>query len=317
MTLSNKVALKVANSISGEVFSTVEFLYDGASSRAWKVTSPKKCFIVRIMLPGVNRPTTYQSELELFKYLERMDVPVPTAIASYKERSIEGVDAPWAVTELVEGDAIGSGSITSEIAAELGEALAKVHLLPVTNFGRLEERRTEFRGKQLSPVEGILARYCYGALWPFDSSALTDNAAYYRISTFRNRIVKHEKSIKLVATDRDVALIHSDLHGKHIFVKNNSLSGIIDFGAAFIGVPDWEFGRLGFELGWQPVKAILDAYLAHTHRNVRLERVYLMALVFTLYKIDRYVREGSPETKVAKGTAILEHTLDQLELKEW
>ena len=37
-------------------------------------------------------------------------VPVPTAIASYKDKSVTGVDIPWAVTELVEGNAIGSGS---------------------------------------------------------------------------------------------------------------------------------------------------------------------------------------------------------------
>ncbi len=64
-------------------------------------------------------------------------------------------------------------------------------------------------------------------------------AAYNEFSLFEERIRTHEKSIKQIAEDRDVVLVHSDLHGKHIFVKDNRLSGLIDFGAAFIGVPDW------------------------------------------------------------------------------
>ena len=313
MSLSNEVALKIANSATGEVCSSVEFLYDGASSRAWKVTSAQRCFVVRMMLPSVDRPTTYQSELALFRLLERMDVPVPTTIACYKDMTIPGVDNPWAITELVEGNAIGSGPLTSEVASQLGEALAKVHSLPVSGFGRLAEQQTGINGQQNSPGDGILARYCYGAIWPFDDSSLTDNAAKHHLATLDSRIRQHEKSIRQIVEDRDVALVHSDIHGKHIFVKNNRLSGIIDFGAAFIGVPDWEFGRLGFELGWNPVKAILDAYLAHTHRAVRLERIYLLALVFTLYKIDRYVREGSGDHKLSRGLLVLQKTLNQLE----
>ena len=70
---------------------------------------------------------------------------------------------------------------------------------------------------------------------------------------------------------------------------------------------------MGFEFGWQPVGEILDAYDAHTQATIQLTKVYLVALVFTLYKIDRYAHEGSPEHKLSKGLRFLEETLDMLE----
>ena len=121
------------------------------------------------------------------------------------------------------------------------------------------------------------------------------------------------KRLRSIADDENVALVHSDLHGQHIFVENNRLSGLIDFGAAFIGVVEWEFGRLGFEFGWPDVKPVLEAYISHTDRNVLSDRIFLTGLVFTLYKIHRYVREGSPDYKISKSLKFLKQTLDLLE----
>ena len=58
-------------------------------------------------------------------------------------------------------------------------------------------------------------------------------------------------------------LVHADLHADHIFVRDGHLAGIIDWGDALCGDPDYDLPALFFGTfgGSKPLlRAFLDAY---------------------------------------------------------
>jgi len=313
MSPSNKLALKIANRVSGLKATQAEFLCDGATSRAWRVKHGNVNIIIRMVRPGTGRPVTYLSEFEIYRQLKSKRSPIPEPIATYKDVQIDGVITPWAVTKSIQGRALKSDRLTPKVAHDLGRALATIHSLPIKKYGRLEERKNGIYGQQYTPRQGILARWCWGHLWPFDETLLKRNAAYNLLACLESRILQYGDIINSIGDDENVVLVHSDLHGEHIFVQNDRLSGIIDFGAAFIGVAEWEFAKLGFHFGWGNVKHIFEAYNSKTHSGILPHRNYLIGLAFGLYKIHRYANEDAPKYKIEKGVNFIICTLDLLD----
>lgn len=314
MDLSIQAVRVIFQTVTGSDAEFIEPLNQGMTSRAWRVSHNEVDYVVRMALPNSGRSISYRSECEIYKQLKPL--PVPEPLATYKDQVIDKISIPWAITRMVKGKAIKSGALAVQCAHDLGRALTTIHALPVRAYGRLEEGGDGICGRQKTALLGIIERWCFSVLWPFDGSSLATNTGYHQFSVLAERIGRYKNAIELIGQDKEVVLVHSDLHGEHIFVKDQRLTGLIDFGAAFIGVAEWEFGRLGFQLGWPDTLLVLETYGGGMQDRHFVVRAYLLGLVISLYKINRYIAEAAPVAKLNKALGFLDITLGLLESEE-
>lgn len=289
-------------------------LGQGATSAAWHVTTLKDAFIIRLMPAGTKRPVTYQSEFTILRMLRREGCPVPEPVMSSVEQAIplNDISEPWAITRVVPGVAMRDNPLAPELAHELGRFLAIVHSLPVTGFGRLIEKPAGLTGQQPDPLTGVRARWCWADLWPFDGSKFEQHPFSLISPHIQSKMQMVKEAIIDSIVDKPVALTHSDLHGEHIFETEGSLSGIIDFGAAFLGAPAWDFAVIAFYHGWPAVQATLSGYESPLNKEQLLLQVQLLALVVGLYKLSKAVKIRAPKTKVARIVQFLSGVLEEV-----
>lgn len=286
----------------------------GATSAAWRLATLHDAFIVRFMPAGTQRPVTYQSEFTILRMLRQAGCPVPEPIMSSVELAVplSELPEPWAVTRTLPGEAIHTHPLTLDVAQDLGLVLARLHEFPVQGYGRLVERPHVLIGQQQNPVAGVCARWCWADLWPFDESALQHHPFTQVTPHLQKDMEAVETPIWASVEETPVVLTHSDLHGKHVFVCNETLSGVIDFGAAFIGVPAWDFAVLAFYHGWPAVQATLNGYGASWKNEKFLRHIQLLALVVGLYKLSRAVKAQEPATKIERIIQFLSRALEEL-----
>lgn len=281
----------------------------GASSMAWKVNGNGAAFVLRMMRPAANRPVTYQSEFAILRTLHADGFRVPEPITNSFEQPYNAGESlpPWAITRVIPGQPILKAKLNSVAAAQLGQFLTDLHALPVRAYGRLIEHNAPLHGQQSTPLAGICARWCWAQLWPFDQSKLFEHPISQLMPELLPRLSACESLLWNIATDEQVVLNHSDLYGEHIFLHDDDLSGIIDFGAAFIAVPAWEFAVLAHYHGWNAVEAILAAYQPATPDL--LDQSHHLALVVALYKLQKAVKAEVPAPKIQRIMAFVRETL--------
>lgn len=274
----------------------------GATSSAWKVTHGRDAFIIRFMPAGTPRPATYQSEFTVLHALMERGCPVPMPVMASVEdnRPIPGVLEAWAVTQVSPGEPVKNSPISSDLAHGLGRFLSILHALPVTGFGRLVEQPDGLTGQQESHLEGVRARWCWANLWPLDGSELRQHPFSERRLHLTEKLQGFEEAIFNAVSDEPIALTHSDLHGEHIFQRDGALSGVIDFGAAFIGVPAWDFAVIAFYHGWPAVQATVSGYVYPLGTQRLLQQTRMLALVVGLYKLSKAAKERASESKVER-----------------
>ena len=80
-------------------------------------------------------------------------------------------------------------------------------------------------------------------------------------------------------------IVHSDLHNKHLLVdKDGSLTGVLDFGDAFIGSIAWDFALLNWYYG-TPNAAVVARH--HPAGLEALDRGVTLSVVVGLYKLAK------------------------------
>lgn len=284
----------------------------GATSAAYRLEEGAKSLIVRIMPVNADRPVTYQSEFTILRSLQASGASVPKPIlTSVEAKTPLPINEPWAVTSLVPGRAIQKMPLSAAVATEVGSFLQVLHSLPVAHFGRLCEAPDRLRGQQTDPIAGLCARWCWAPLWPLDGQALsTHPIAGYAPELLPKLFSIQESLLEVAAIDR-VVLAHTDLHGEHIFVSDDSVTGIIDFGAAALCPPAWDFAVIAFYHGWQACQAVLASYTGQGERQRLLPQVQKVAIMLALYKVAKAIGSGADCAKVDKIVQFLKHLLSE------
>ena len=287
----------------------------GATSAAWYVTDGTDEVIVRLIPPGTNRPTTYQSEFTILRLLEDRGCPVPQPILNSAEcvGQLQDIPEPWAVTRVIKGQAIKKGRLPIQTARDLGELLAIVHTLPTEQYGRLGEQKDLLCGLQADPLSGIQARWCWAEIWPFDHLSLAEHCVAQLAPHLISELELVAPSILKMIEDESVVLTHSDLHGEHIFTQNERLTGIIDFGVAFIGTPAWDFAVVAFYHGWDVLREVLIGYSSlKEKREYHLAQTFKITLVVSLYKLSKAFESNAPQHKIQRIVEFTGKTLSLL-----
>jgi aminoglycoside phosphotransferase (APT) family kinase protein len=113
-----------------------------------------------------------------------------------------------------------------------------------------------------------------------------------------------------LSNDHQSVVLHSDLHGEHIFEFQGQLSGVIDFGAAFTGLPAWEFAVLAYYHGWPATETVLATYTQQIAAlEIQTDQVRLLAIVVALYKLSKLAHPTVADAKVQRIGNFIGETL--------
>lgn len=296
--------------------SQVTYLGRGATSAAWHVEIGTSAVVVRMILTGTPQPITYQSEFSILRLLREKGCPVPDPVMNSAEcpDQLTEISEPWAVTKIVNGEAVKGNRLSPAVARASGEVLASLHALPVTRYGRLAEQPEGVTGLQPDPISGIRARWCWASIWPFDETTLDEHPISGVDANITAELQRLKPAIIQAATEEPVALIHSDLHGEHIFAKDGKLTGIIDFGASFIGAPAWDFAVFAYYHGWETLETMLSGYTASSKGQAhQFEQAQRLAVPVSLYKLAKGVAGQKSREKLARMADFLEQTVQELD----
>jgi|GEM_PF-6161025 len=285
-----QVIQRLIETVLGYSSCDVTLIGSGATSTAWLITCGTEQVVLRAVYKTTNRPVTYRSEFRILRQLYEQGLPVPKTICTSFDQPADLDDriSAWAITRVVAGKPIAKSKLTPEIARQLGEFLRVLHQLPCSKFGRLDEDSDFLAGQQASQIEGIRARWCWSKLFPYDNRPLAEHPVSILAPRLVNTLMRFERELWEITTRADVVLNHSDLYGEHIFVADEMLFGVIDFGASFIATRGWDFAVLAYYHGWEVVEITLESYTSdrEQYRQIMYE-AYRLALVVGLYKLAK------------------------------
>ncbi|MEM7113699.1 MAG: aminoglycoside phosphotransferase family protein [Chloroflexota bacterium] len=301
---------------TGRTPSRIAPLGCGATSAAWHVQIGRNAVIIRMIPLGTPRPVTYQSEFTVLRLLREKGCPVPNPVMNSLEcrDKLTNIPEPWSVTEVVKGQAVKGNRLSKVTAREVGEVLASLHSLPVIQYGRLAEQPKGVVGLQGDHVSGIRARWCWANIWPFDNSHLAEHPLADFDINIAARLKDLKPAIIQAATQDPVALIHSDLHGEHIFEQDGKLTGIIDFGTSFIGTPAWDFAVMAYYHGWDTLEIVLTGYTCSSRvQYYQFKQAQRLAAAVSLYKLAKGIEAQKSRKKLTQIGSFLEQTVHELD----
>ncbi len=188
----------------------------------------RKKYILKIFFPTEQN---YKKEIKLLTKLKENEIiPVNKVYKISSDEIIQNRE--YAIYEYIEGKTIGQaineGYVLEEILVrDVAKYLAKIHSYKFNKTGFLDEN-LNIR-EELPPLISWYENF----MGDRAQKRLGKN-----IIEKINSIVKENKKI-LTQLDEDIRLVHGDFQGTNILVKDNRLSGILD----------WEFAMAGHPLG--------------------------------------------------------------------
>ncbi|OOM72491.1 homoserine kinase [Clostridium puniceum] len=192
----------------------------------------QKKYILKIFF---STEQNYKKEIKLLKRLrEDGTIPVPKIYKICNDRVIENRE--YAIYEYMEGITIGQAiskgyELKEEFVREVAKYLAKIHSYKFSKAGFLDEDLN--LKEELPPL----------ALWYQKFMGINAQKRFGKdIVDKVNRIVKDNEKI-LFDLDKDIRLVHGDFQGTNILIKDNKLSGILDWEFAMAGHPLADIGQ--------------------------------------------------------------------------
>lgn len=292
----------------------------GTVSVAWEAKSQTRQLIVRAMPSDSTKAMTYAGEFAILQALYDKGLPVPQPIVSSTGHlgvHVDTIGFDWAITGKVEGQVAGNKGLSSKIAHQIGQLLAVLHAIPVSGYGQLTVKDTDFAGNRRSPLAGAKQHWHNYPLWGIHEHVRLETTV---IATMFPGLMPDlnalEKEVRGAASQGDAVICHADLHSEHIFLKEDGLSGVIDFGDVCVLPPAWDFAIAAHYFGWRTITEMLEAYsTSQDKREQLLEQAYRLALIVGVFKLQRqFVRHASVVVR-ARTLQFIKHTLNRLNLR--
>lgn len=258
-----------------------ELLASGRASQAWGGEREGERWVVRVPIPNSGRTIGYRSEALIGQLLTEAGQPVcPWRIETAGE-------VECSVGPLLEGTPIDYVDDSTPWSPAFADAVATVlrhlHRLPAQGWGPLENRSDALVGTSESANQGVVDRWFHAPMWPFDGSdldhhplAVLDPEAAARFDPLRDAI--------LAAACEPYGVVHSDLHRQHLLQRDGRLTGLLDFGDAYIGSTAWDLGAIHWYYGEASAERVAQAYEPESDLA---ERASLLAIAIGCYKIAK------------------------------
>lgn len=210
-------------------FSNIETFYNSVT----KIHTDKGNFFVK----KYNDRTGYKLS-NLYPMLEKQGLPVPRVL-KYDD-SCQIINQPYLIISQVNGKMLCATELNDEkqFYYDLGQILARIHSITFGSFGET------FDGKTIENYQGIRPSKTWKGMY---EEIIKKRLQNLEKSDFEDLIKPinewFQKNFHLLDYKITPRLLHEDLNQKNIFVKDNRISGIIDFDGSFVGHNEEELMR--------------------------------------------------------------------------
>lgn len=282
------IAREAARRVLGRDDVSVQRIAAGRSCEAFVIAvdgSDDFRWVVRVPLPGTDRSIRFHAEAAVGGLLAPQGHPV----ASWTVVDVDGTTC--AVGNRLQGTPIAYGAAWSAgFTAQLGDLLADLHALTAEGSGPLVDLAGVLRGETDSAVDGVRRRWDRAACWPFDGSDLGTHAVAGLLPELLSRIERLGPDLLEAAEGRS-GVVHSDLHREHLLVgPTGELTGVLDFGDAFVGSTAWDFGLLHWYYGPDVSASVA---LRHPDGDDVDRQGALLAVAVGIYKLAKSPGDGA------------------------
>jgi len=269
-----RLAIEVATKRSA----TVDLLASGRSSQAWRTVDSTQQGVIRVPIPNSGRLIKYRSEVLIGELLADAAHPVS------RWNVVRVDDVECAIGTILGGSPVAYDSDWSpSFTAAFASVLRDLHRLPVTGWGPLANTSDELRGTSESANDGIIDRWFHAPIWPFDRADLAAHTVAALDPDLVPVITARRDAIAAAAAE-PFGIVHSDLHNQHLLHVGGDLTGVLDFGDAFIGSTAWDFALLDWYYGAGNAQRVAQAYGADSELT---ERGTLLAIAVGCYKVAK------------------------------
>ena len=274
------MATECVERVAGRQVDLVWELSAGQSSSAWVAQAGEERWVVRVPVKDSGRRITYRAEAAIGRYLTSLGHPVADwTIVDHNgtmcsvAREIPGVPVAY--------DRVWS----DDFGRQLAHVLADLHEMPAEGFGPLADDQQQLvRGLSEDRVHGITDRWFHARIWPFDDSSLDDHPITEQAPDIAHAATTLASDIAAAGTGA-TGVVHSDLHREHLLVgKDGSLTGVLDFGDAFIGSIAWDFALLNWYYGKANAAAVARH---HPAGSDVLDHGAALSIAVGLYKVAK------------------------------
>jgi aminoglycoside phosphotransferase (APT) family kinase protein len=287
----------------------LRLLGSGASSVAWQADFGNESWIIRAMPLESDKPVSYPQEFAVMQQLYMAGFPVPEPLYHSEEIDFPLVAFPWSINRKAEGAVIKKGKLPSAAADDLGRLFAFLHALPAEGWGWLQLKAGRFRGEAATPLDGARERWNAYPLWPLDKTQLESHPLSYNARFFLPALKRIVPDLMRAASLGNRAVCHSDLHGEHLFLVEDKLSAVIDFGDVCLLPPAWDFAIAARHYGWPAARRMLAVYDAANAESL-LRQALALGVITAIYKFNRQYRSQAPILQRAQTLYFLQTTLE-------
>lgn len=291
---------------------------NGVASNAWLLSRHHRSYVLKVQRQGSGRPCTYWSEALVMGELRRSGLPVPAVIAVSPQTTLTEMgksEQPWLLLESADGAPLGEREPENELTEGFARFLWTMHRLSTNGLGPLRQEASHITGISADVRQGLIVRWRSGQFWPYDKSDLSQHP----LAAVDMALLECAENLINSGTEKAEhepnLLLHSDLHGEHIFTKDNQLAAIIDFGGAFVGPRSWEFAPIALFLGWNAADMIMESYarISGSDMSLMAGAVAVTALIFGLYRYDVESRTGRLYSEGRKIVSFLRESVKRAE----
>ena len=273
------MATECVERVAGHQVDAVWALSTGRSSLAWVAQVGEERWVARVPVKDSGRRITYQAEVAIGRYLNSLGHPVADWTIVNNDgtmcsvaREVPGVPADY------------NRAWSDDFGRQLAGVLADLHAMPAEGFGPLADDQQSIRGLSDDRVHGIVDRWCHARVWPFDDSSLDDHPIVELAPEIANAVSTLAGDIEAADTG-STGVVHSDLHREHLLIgRDGSLTGVLDFGDAFIGSIAWDFALLNWYYG-KANAAVVARH--HPAGSDALDQGVTLSVAVGLYKVAK------------------------------
>jgi Ser/Thr protein kinase RdoA (MazF antagonist) len=251
------------------------FLASGATVSVWRVATTRGVFALRVTRADTREGVRMIADATLRSRLHGLGARVARSLEVGEWQGLE-----FALDEFVLGE--HPENLEREVCVQLGETLAKLHALPCSGFGLLENRGDVLRGVERDPRAGVLSRLER----PFPLVPLEENAVVRSTPEFLAQLRALESELLEVVHATPFTVNHSDLHGGQLLVYDAKLTALLDFGDACVGSSAWDIASFAFFHGWDNTAWLLEGYGLD-----RLAAAQRFCIVLCLHQLNRAVTQ--------------------------
>ncbi|NDZ95235.1 phosphotransferase family protein [Streptomyces sp. SID6673] len=235
------------------VVDDVRRLTGGASRETWAARTHsddgERTVVLRRDPPGHGEPARMRAEAACLRAAADAGVPVPRLIVAGDDAP--GIDAPYLVTDMVEGEAIARkiqrdeafAGVRGHLARDMGRVLGLIHRTPTGTLEMLDDR---------DPVDLI-------------------EAIYHDVDDPRPAVETGLRWLRDHRPDRRPnTLVHGDFRMGNLLIDNSGIRGVLDWELAHLGDPiedlgwlcvrAWRFGQSAPVAGIGSREDLLDGY---------------------------------------------------------